>query len=464
LAGYTLGAADLLRRAMGKKKPEEMAKQRAIFVAGAVKNGVAGEVATHIFDLMEKFAGYGFNKSHSAAYALLSYQTAWLKAHYPAEFMAAVLSSDMDNTDKVVSFYEDTLQQGCEILYPNINYSQYYFTVNNEDKIVYGLGAIKGVGQAAVEMIVENRSAKGPFKDLFEFCERIDLRKANKRVLEALIKSGALDDFGQDRQILLASMSKAVQLAEHAEQNADHGQADLFGHGHKAYNAPEYIQAAPFSEKERLDAERETLGLYLSGHPLDAYKNELNQIVTFKIKDFNLNSERSLRVAGLVTNVRVMNTKRGDRMAILTLDDKTASTEVAVFSELFQANRELLEKDKILIIEGDISIDRFTGNYRFNTRNILSLDQARAAYAKGLLLTLDPQQIQAIGFMEHLQGILERHKNGQCLVAIDYMNDGAAARLRLGDAWRVRLNDELLKELRIAFGEERVNIVYTRKG
>ena len=460
LGGYSLGGADLLRRAMGKKKPEEMAKQRALFVAGATKNHVEGRTATHIFDLMEKFAGYGFNKSHSAAYALISYQTAWLKAHYPAELMAAVLSSDMDNTEKVVLFYEDTLKQGCKVLPPNINTDFYAFTVNENNDILYGLGAVKGVGQSAVEMIVAEREANGQFLDLFEFCLRIDVKKANRRALDALIKSGAMDVFGQDRNVLLASLANALQAAEHSSRNEAVGQADLFAAENLETRAnPEYAKVPPYTEKERLEAERETLGLFLSGHPLEFYKDELNQLVNCKIKDFTLSSNRSLKIAGIVTNVRTVLTRRGDRMAIVTMDDHTGSTEIAVFSELYFSNRELLQKDNILMIEGDVGLDRFTGQYKFNTKNILSLDQARAAYAKGLLITLDSSTIDP-SLMEKLQAILKTYLGGTCLVAIDYQKDGATARIKLGPNWKVRLNDDLLKDLRAMFGLDRVGVVY----
>ena len=288
LAGYTLGGADLLRRAMGKKKPEEMAEQRDIFVKGATERGVDADNATYIFDLMEKFAGYGFNKSHSAAYALLSYQTAWLKHHYPAEFMAAVLSSDMDNTDKVVGLIEDCHKQNLEVRPPDINESVYQFSVHDPKTVIYGLGAIKGVGGAALDGIIEEREANGPFKDLYDFCKRNDTRKVNRRVMEALIKAGALDALGSNRASLMASLNNAMQLADqhHADEKA--GQNDLFG-GDSA--APEQqttvhvVEVDDWEDEQRLFNEKETLGLYLTGHPIDKYEAELRQFTDCSLAD-----------------------------------------------------------------------------------------------------------------------------------------------------------------------------------
>ena len=297
--------------------------------------GVDRKLATHIFDLMEKFAGYGFNKSHSAAYAMISYQTAWLKTHYPAEFMAAVLSSDMDNTDKVVIFYEDAKTHALTILPPSINKSEYQFTVDQEGNIRYGLGAVKGAGEAALSLIIENRRQQGPFKDLFELCQRIDLRKANRRVLEALIKAGAFDEFGQERAVLSASLESAIKAAEHSSRSQDLGQHDLFGGFSSVDTAPAYVKCAPWTETHRLVAEKESLGLYLSGHPLTIYEPELNQIVKSKIKDLDLSREKSIRLAGLVVSIRTVNTRRGERMAIVTLEDQSGRIELPIFPELY---------------------------------------------------------------------------------------------------------------------------------
>ncbi len=284
LSGYTLGGADMLRRAMGKKKPEEMAKQRASFVDGAKARGVEEATATYIFDLMEKFAGYGFNKSHSAAYALVSYQTAWLKSHYPAAFMAAVLSADMDNTDKVVTLIDECRDMKLDVAPPDINHSAYAFTVNGVDGIRYGMGAIKGVGLAAIEGIIAERTEKGAFRDLFDLCRRIDLRKANRRVLEALIRSGAMDALGDNRASLMASLPAALHLAEQDARDATAGQVDLFGLAAPQADAATTDVSAhtahlpEWDEAERLTGEKETLGLYLTGHPIARYCRRAGQV------------------------------------------------------------------------------------------------------------------------------------------------------------------------------------------
>jgi len=459
LAGYTLGSADMLRRAMGKKKPEEMAKQRTVFVEGAMKNGVAAKVASHIFDLMEKFAAYGFNKSHSVAYSLLSYQTAWLKTHYPAEFMAAVLSSDMDNTDKVTLFFEDAKEQGITILPPNINHSQYKFTADSQGQIIYGLGAIKGVGEAALDVICAEREAHGEFIDLFEFCQRIDLRKANRKVLEALIKSGALDTFNQDRAVLLAFLDKALKSAEQTAHNRNIGQADMFAADDAMVTAAEYVQIDPWGEKQRLEAEKESLGLYLTGHPLRRYQAELNQLVSCKIKDFSASRDKSLKIAGIITGVRHLNTRRGERMAIVTLDDRSGRSDVAVFPEMYQKFRELLIKDNIIIVEGDTQQDRFTGGYRFNTSNILSLDQARSVYSRGIVISLQ-KNTETQAMIKTLQQTLLPYKGGNCGICIDYHDSGAIARLNFGAEWKIKPVDELLEQLKNLVGEDKVRIMY----
>ncbi|MCF6193387.1 MAG: DNA polymerase III subunit alpha, partial [Kangiellaceae bacterium] len=273
LANFTLGGADLLRRAMGKKKVEVMKQQRQIFMQGATAREVDGELAGQIFDLMEKFAGYGFNKSHSAAYALVSYQTAWLKTHYPAAFMAAVMSADMDNTEKVVTYVDDSKDMGLDIVPPDVNRGAYKFTVDGDAVIIYGIGAIKGVGEAAIQSIIDQREKNGVFKDLFDFCNRIDLKKANRRVLEALIRAGALDKLGPNRAVIMASLEESVKSAEQFKRNSELGQNDLFG-APSEENAEQNIQFAkvrPWPEGRVLEGERETLGLYLTGHPINRY-------------------------------------------------------------------------------------------------------------------------------------------------------------------------------------------------
>ncbi len=349
LSGYTLGGADMLRRAMGKKKPEEMAKQRAVFQEGAEKNGVDGELAMKIFDLVEKFAGYGFNKSHSAAYALVSYQTLWLKTHYPAEFMAAVMTADMDNTEKVVGLVDECKNMGLTVLPPDINSGLYRFNVDDNGAIVYGIGAIKGVGEGPIEAILEARNKGGYFKDLFDFCARIDLKKVNKRVIEKLILAGALDRLGPHRAAMMASVDDAVRAASQHHQAEAFGQADMFG---VLTDAPEeveqkYTQVPEWPEKVRLEGERETLGLYLTGHPVDEYLKELTKYTSCRLNEAApTRRDQSLTVAGLVIAARVMTTKRGTRIGLMTLDDRSGRMEVMLYSEALDRYAEWLEKIK----------------------------------------------------------------------------------------------------------------------
>lgn len=453
LAGYTLGSADMLRRAMGKKKPEEMAKHRDYFCKGSVERGVELETATQIFDLMEKFAGYGFNKSHSASYALISYQTAWLKAHYPAAYMAAVLSSDMDNTDKVVHFVEECHSLGLKITPPNINQSDYMFKVLDEKSIVYGLGAIKGAGQAAIELIMATRQEKGEFADLFDFCRRVDLRKVNRRVLEALIKAGAFDTIGPHRASIFESIQLASQQAEQTLRNEAQKQFDLFSLTNTQTMNIEYVKTNPWTDHHRLFGEKETLGWYITGHPIHRYNHELNHFITARIADTRPANKTSI-LAGIITNLRTVQTKRGDRMAIVTLDDSTGQIDMLCFSDIYHRYRELLTKDKLIIVEGEVSIDEFSNRLRLVSRDIFSIERARERYAKGLRIQLSPHHE-----ISKLAELLEKYR-GSCKVILDYVRLDAKANIQLGDTWRVQPSDDLLQDLRSLFSEENIAVVY----
>jgi DNA polymerase-3 subunit alpha len=440
LAGYSLGAADLLRRAMGKKQPEEMAKQRAVFIEGAVKGNVNKHLANSIFDLMEKFAGYGFNKSHSAGYALIAYQTAWLKTHYPAEFMAAVLSSDMDNTDKVVLFIDECKNVGLKIIPPHINHSQYKFTVNEKGKIIYGLGAIKGVGAAAIESIIGH---KEPYKDLFDFCKKIDARKVNKRVLEALIRSGSLDGLGLNRATIFASIATALKAAEQHTNSKASGQHDLFAELADDEQVS-YVAAPKWSDEERLKGEHETLGLYLTGHPIERYVNELKQFVTMYAN--SPQTEQTVIMAGFISAMKTLYTKNNKRMAVITLEDNTGHIDVTVFADAYQEYRDLLVKGQLLVIEGEVSVDDFTGNFRVQARRILDIVQAREEYAKYILIKTNEQEFNN-DFMAKIADILKPFLGGKCKVAISYSCNNAESKLLLGDEWCVKPTDELLTKL-----------------
>jgi len=475
LAGYTLGGADLLRRAMGKKKPEEMAKQRAIFQAGAEKRGVKAETATYIFDLMEKFAGYGFNKSHSAAYALVSYQTLWLKAHYPAAFMAAVLSADMDNTDKVVTLIDECRSMGLGVLPPSVNRSEYRFTVADEKTVVYGIGAIKGVGESAIEAMLQARGKDVPFRDLWDFCRRIDLHKANRRVLEALIRAGALDELGPNRATLMAQLPTALKLAEQHKESRAAGQVDLFGDLETAATPGPDPQLASriwdeWEEDERLQGEKETLGLYLTGHPINRYDEELDAMVGSRLGPLletsrDRGNRETRTVAGLVVSVRQSKTSRG-RMGSVLLDDRTGRMEVTVFAELYEQVRELLVPDRILVVTGSLSFDEYRDTWSLRASEVRPLEQAREMLADHVALTLDlmdrPGHSDGKRLVEDLKGLLDAFKGGGMPVRVEYRRPGAAGCLALGGHWRVQPTEELLKRVRNLLGQDRVKVSYDR--
>ncbi len=461
LAGYTLGSADLLRRAMGKKKPEEMAKQRSIFVDGAVARGCPKPQATMIFDLMEKFAGYGFNKSHSAAYALLSYQTAWLKAHYPASFMAAVLSSDMDKTDKVVMLFDECASMGLKVLPPDVNESVYAFRVAGERSIRYGMGAIKGVGASAVEAIIAERAANGAFTTLPDLCRRVDLQRVNRRVFEALIRSGSLDSIGPNRATLTAELDRAMQLGEQNSRAVSVGQVDLFG-----LSAAENASVADWSEAQRLAGERETLGLFLSGHPIPPYEPDLKFLVSARLADVggpkpvaaeggrSWGGGKSATVAGLVLEIR----RRPNRVTLI-LDDRSARLEVSLYEETFQQHRDIIVKDAILIVEGTLRFDDFIEGWRLQAKTLIDIDRARERYARRLWLKWPSEfdDHQGMGRFEHL---LKPYLRGPCGVSVVLNRPDYSGNMHLSDAWSVRPTRELLNKLSSMVGREGWYLVY----
>jgi DNA polymerase-3 subunit alpha len=465
LAGYTLGGADLLRRAMGKKKPEEMAKQRSIFVAGAVKRGCPEAVAAHIFDLMEKFAGYGFNKSHSAAYALLSYQTAYLKAHHPAAFMAAVLSADMDHTDKVVPLIKECADIGLTIRPPDVNASSHAFTVADERTIRYGLGAVRGVGQNAVDVLVAERTRSGPYQSLEDLCRRIDLSRVNRRVLEALLKSGSLDGLGENRATLSDRLGAAMQLGDQASKASQAGQDDLFGLAAASTAAAAPVRGASlpeWPESVRLAGERETLGLYLTGHPIGRFEPSLAQLVSHRIGDLlsldrpggdtpRFGGGRSVTVAGLVDEVK----KKGQRVFVV-LDDRTGRIELSLFDDVYQRCRELLIKDALVLVEGQLRFDEFSDSWRVSAKSIRDLDQLRESQARRLLLSWPDHLAPA-----RLAEVLGPWRGGPCPVSVQYTtSSGATGRLMLGRDWKVRASLELLTHLEGLVGREAVQVFY----
>jgi DNA polymerase III subunit alpha len=522
LSGYSLGGADILRRAMGKKKPEEMAKQRAIFLDGAAGRGIDKHVANTIFDLIEKFAGYGFNKSHSAAYALIAYQTAWLKAHYPAEFMAAVLSSDMDNTDKVVLFLNECKELGLEVEPPDINAGQYKFTVKNvavnpgegdggdtavvkvdaaaaavqhKKIIVYGLGAVKGVGQIAIENICQRRNsgdngtAPQPFSDLFDFCQRVDLRKVNKRVFEALIYAGAFDKIAPNRASLFASLPLALQQAELIERSKTTGQLDMFammdaevdsdnGNGGsgalsvtqdehdicaRATSHGNYTVVNEWDVAEKLKAEKHVLGYYLSGHPIAQYQEELRKLGVTNRVNLKAESGAVVLVAGFVIASKTFNTRNGKRLVVVTIEDQTGTIELTVFSELYMTAREYLQEGRLVIAEVEVSVDNFTGGERARATNVRNLEQTRTVYAKCLLLRLNDEVVNDV-LLKNIEQALAENLGGPCPVYISYTQKNIEAGekvnlpIKLNPKWQVNLQDKLMQRLHEILGKESVEI------
>jgi DNA polymerase-3 subunit alpha len=466
LAGYTLGGADLLRRAMGKKKPEEMAKQRSVFVSGAVARGVAEAQATMIFDLMEKFAGYGFNKSHSAAYALLSYQTAWLKAHYPAAFMAAVLSADMDKTDKVVTLIDECEHMRLVIEPPDVNESVYAFKVSGPVHIRYGMGAIKGVGASAVEAIIEERAARGAYLSLPDLCRRVDLQRVNRRVFEALIRSGSLDRIGANRATLAAQLDRAVHLGEQDFRATSVGQVDLFG-----LSAAPDVALPEWSDAQRLAGERETLGLFLTGHPITPYEHDLKLLGCVRLADVGgprptapkpaaggaertWTAGKPATVAGLVLEIR----RRPNRV-ILILDDRTGRLEVSLYEEIYQQHRDIIVKDAILVIEGSLRFDDFIEAWRLQAKSLVDIDRARERFARRLWLKW-PAGFDAASDMNRFADLLKPYLRGPCGVSVVLSREGYSGRLNLADAWSVRPTRELLDKLTALVGRDGWHLVY----
>ncbi len=460
-AGYSLGGADLLRRAMGKKKPEEMVKQRQIFIKGAAEKDIDVATANHIFDYMEKFAGYGFNKSHAAAYALVAYQTAWLKAHYPAEFMSAVLTSEMQNTDSIVFLIDDCRINKLEVLPPSINMSIYQFHASSPSTIVYGLGAIKGVGEAAMQSVIDSRIQDGPYKDLFDFCHRVDLKKINKRTLEALIRSGALDCLGIERSSLMAQLPEAVQAAEQARSNRETGIMDLFGEVEEVQRKPAK-PVKPWSDEVRLKGEKDTLGLYLTGHPIDVYKVELKSFVSNKINELTPTRRGVTTVfAGLVVDIANF----PNRMMV-TLDDGTARIEISANHERFQRFKDVIVNEKVVVIEGEIyereGFDRPMGRLT----KAFNLNEIRQKRANSIQIKLAPEHFSKT-LNKDLQEILlpycnvDMHTHIPVQLKLDF--EYATTELHLGINWKVAPLDELLSKLRDYFGADALHIEYQVK-
>ncbi|HZF28202.1 MAG TPA: DNA polymerase III subunit alpha [Gammaproteobacteria bacterium] len=466
LAGYSLGGADLLRRAMGKKKPEEMALQRAVFSKGAVERGVEEARASHIFDQMETFAGYGFNKSHAAAYALIAYQTAWLKAHYPEAYMAAVLTADLDNTDRLVVLKDDCRRFGISLEPPDVNTSVFAFTVPGPKRISYGLGALKGVGQMAVDALVAERAARGPYKDLLDLCRRVDLQKINRRVLEALARSGALDALGANRATLLASIPDALQLAERAGHAAAAGQGGLFATDDvdTTIELTTPVQRE-WTKRERLQGELDSLGLYLTGHPFEDYAGHCEKFTNNPIagvlgpppaEGAQFFTRREVKLAGVVTDIR----RRGSRV-FLMLDDNTERIEVALFEEVIAQCKQLLSKYAMLVVEGALRYDDFSNGWRVVAKRVRTADSMIEENARRVTIRWSSHTANG-SLVRDLQQILKPFLRGKCEICLRYRNSTAEAELTLGDKWTVSLTRELRDKLTELLGDDSYSIHYLK--
>lgn len=461
IGGYTLGGADLLRRAMGKKKPEEMAQHRDIFVKGAINKGYALELANKLFDLMAMFAEYGFNKSHTAAYAVVTYQTAWLKAHYPAEFMAATLSSDMDDTDKVQLFVSDTKHNGVQLLAPDVHASAWRFEPVYEAgkaAIRYGLGAVKGAGEAAVKHLLAARS-QGRFKHLFDLCKRVDRRIVNRRTLEAMIRAGALDEIEHDRARAFASVGLAMDEAE--KSLASLGQESLFAEafGQEPDQSTEmhYLKVPSWSERQRLQEEKLALGFFLSGHLFHAYASEVRRFAKTPLAQIHP-APQGQWVAGIVTALRTQMTRRG-KMLFISLDDSSATLEAAVFAESIDKHRQILKVDDLLIVYGKVSRDDYSGGQRLVVDRMLDLSGARAEFARSLRLELNAQA-DAIRLKKALTLFSAPEGQQGCSVVVRYHNNNASCELKLPPHCKVRPDDALLALIQSEFQGSQAEVVY----
>jgi DNA polymerase-3 subunit alpha len=463
IGGYTLGGADMLRRAMGKKKADEMAKHRETIAEGAKKKGYDPALAEQLFDLMTKFAEYGFNKSHTAAYAVVTYQTAWLKAHHCSAFMAATLSSDMDNTDTVKIFYDDCLVNKLIVLGPDVNASEYRFVPVDRQTIRYGLGAVKGTGEQAVNVILKARSEGGPFKDLFDFCQRVDKRMVNRRTIEALIRAGAFDSIDDHRARLMASVGIAIEAAEQAERNAMQVSLfDVFDGDAAEEHKPQYVEVPRWKERQKLAEEKLALGFFFSGHPFNEVKHEVSRFARKPLSSLEPRKEPQM-LAGLVVGVRTKITSRG-KMAFVQLDDGSTSLEVSVFNETFDAEREKIREDEVLIVEGKVQRDDFAGEgkVRVVAERLLTLAEARGRFARHLRLSLNglASGANARNAAQRLQALLAPYTPGNCPVRLTYRNAEATCELALGDSCRVRLEDDLLAALGDWLSSENVKVDY----
>jgi DNA polymerase-3 subunit alpha len=460
LANYSMGEADILRRAMGKKIPAVMAAQRDRFLSGAQENGINLKKAAHIFDLMEKFAGYGFNKSHSAAYALIAYQTAYLKAHYPLEYMAALLNSFLSNSDSLVKLLNECREKELEILPPDVNLSEWDFTVVGKS-IRFGLGAVKNVGSSAVESIIEARLDGGPFASLYEFCERVDLHRVNRRVVESLVKCGGFDPLHPVRSQAMTALDEAMEMAQTIQKDRLSGQISMFGTfaGQQRNSEPSLPNIPEWNQRQKLALEKEALGFYFTGHPLDGYEKEMR---SFAIVDSGGLADKTdgiqIMLCGLNAGLKEITTRRGDRMAFLTLEDRQGTVEVIVFADTYQSSRDLFDGEDPILVVGTLQQEE--KGSKVIAQRVLSLLDAKEHLTQAIHLKLALEALSKEK-LEDLKAILERHK-GDCRIYVHLCTDPECeAVIRLGDKLRVKPNRRLIDEVNRYFGGEVVSAVLT---
>jgi len=452
LARYSLGGADLLRRAMGKKKPEEMAKQKQIFLTGAKENQLDAKKAEAVFDLMEKFAAYGFNKSHSAAYALVAYHTAYLKAHYPVEFMAALLTEDMENTDKVIKNISEVRAMGIEVHPPDINASDSSFTVSDQ-AIRFGLGAVKGVGSAALDSILEVRHDK-PFNSLQDFCERVDLRKVNKKVVEALVKCGAYDTLGGKRAQFMAALEEAMEVGQRLQRERESGQDSLFGSneivsvGGNGYG--ELPEVDEWDEKSLLGYEKEALGFYVTGHPLARYSDSIKRFATCDTAGLVERSDKEqVRVCGIVSGIKELMTKKGDRMAFVTLEDLSGSVEIVVFPEVYAAAMELLKGEDPLLVAGELDVGE--ESCKMLASEVMRLSDVKETMTERIHIRLTTPGLDEMQ-LRQLKQIVQRYR-GTCQVCLHMViPNRSETMIKLPENLKMAASDEAMAAAEKLFG------------
>jgi DNA polymerase-3 subunit alpha len=469
LGGYSLGGADLLRRAMGKKKAEEMAEHRAIFRKGAEVNGLSETKADEVFDIMEKFAGYGFNKSHAAAYSLLAYHTGWLKVHYTAEFFCANMTIEMDDTDKLKVLFEDALKFGMTFDPPDVNRGTHRFEPVSDKVIRYGLGAIKGTGQQAIDAIVKAREEGGLFTSLFDFCIRVDRSRLNKRTVEALVKAGAFDSLQRNRASLAASIDRAFEFSTATAANANQGGLfDMMGedaHG-SSTQEPELVDVLPWGVKEQLTHEKTAVGFYLSGHLFDAVEREVRLFAKRKIDDL-IDSREPQLLAGIVSDLRIINGQRG-KLAIFKLDDKSAVMEAAADEAMINANRHLLKDDELVIVMAKMQVDRFSGGYRLSIQQVWDLPSARCRFGKFLRVAVNGRAPEVAKLVKAFPPQRELTEQGELLRGLPVRlklerkadNIAASAELSLGEQAKFFPSDAALSSWIAQADQGKAEIVY----